>query len=308
MKKTESLVDRYRRLLSMPETAEITESMVLKHWRLETLLAGRILRSSKKNRSETVRSSIRRFYRELNWLNDSTLLKGIPPVSQREKTVIRLIGRRKKRIFEIGSGNGSLIDYLSRHGHECIGSDIDKNRFRVPANPHLALTVQDGAVFTGKVRAGCFDVVLSLNVLEHLHPDDVESHFKEVYRSLKRGGEYILKTPHRFFGPHGIERVFGIAQNRGLHLKEYTYLDVQKFSERSGFVMGRAVFMVPRFLQTRFGGFKLDFTLKSGFYLNYLILLEKIILSLSNEKNRRRTSRVFHFLLLPRQVFVVLKK
>jgi SAM-dependent methyltransferase len=308
VKKTASLVDRYRRLLCLLENAGITESMVMKHWRLETLLAGRILRSSKKNRSETVRRCIKLFYRELDWLNDSRRLDGIPPVSQREKPVIRLIGKQQKRIFEIGSGNGMLIDYLSRHGHECIGSDIDKNRFRVHANPHLALTVQDGAVFTKKVHADFFDTVLSLNVLEHLHPDDVEGHFREVLRSLKRGGEYILKTPHRFFGPHGIERVFGITQNRGLHLKEYTYLELQKFSERSGFTICWAVFMIPRVLQTGFRRLKLDFILQSRFYMNYLMLLERIILSFSNEKNRRRASLFFHFFFLPRQVFVVLKK
>ena len=308
MKTAESLVERYRKLLSLPMNAEITESMVMKHWRLETALAGRILRSSEKNRPGTIRRCVKRFYRELNWLNDSRLLDGIPPVERREDTVIRLIGKRRKRIFEIGSGNGSLIDYLSRHGHECVGSDIDENRFKVHANPHLSLNVQDGAAFDKKVQAGSFDIVLSLNVLEHLHPDDVEGHFKEVFRSLKRGGAYILKTPHRFFGPHGIERIFGITRNRGLHLKEYTYMDSQKFSEHAGFRICRAVFTVPGFLRKGFKRLKLDFVLQGRFYMNYLMLLERIIQSFSGEMNRRRASRFFHFLLLPRQVFVAIEK
>jgi SAM-dependent methyltransferase len=308
MKNRTGLLTRYMRFLGLTDRAELTESMVLRHWDLETRLARRILQSTREGRSETIRSSYEIFYRELKWLNDPHLLKGLPPVSRREAPVIRLIGKKPKRIFEIGSGNGALIDYLSRQGHECVGSDIDRERFKVHANPHLVLNVRDGAAFSPKVRDGDFDVVLSSNVLEHIHPEDVEGHFNEVHRMLAGGGEYILKTPHRLFGPHGIERVFGITRNLGLHLKEYTYLDIEGFSRRSGFTRCRAVFQPPRHLAAALKRLGLDVVWPGRFYMQYLMLIERLILSFLNERSRRRAAVFFRFILLPRQVFVVVEK
>jgi len=282
--------------------------MIMKHWLLETRLAGQILRSSVKSRSETIRRSYKLFYNELKWLNDSRMLKGISPISQREESVIHLIGKKRKHILEVGSGNGELIDYLSRHGHECIGTDINTKRFKAGINPHLQVRAQNGVAIEDLFQSAGFDTVVSLNVLEHFHPDDMEGHFHNVFITLKRGGEYILKTPHRFFGPHGIERVFGITRSRGLHLKEYTYGDIREFSDRSGFHRHEAVLMIPMPIRRIVKKMKMDCIIKSRYYMDYLMLIERIIETLPGDRNRRRASGFFRFFLFPRQVFVVLTK
>jgi 2-polyprenyl-3-methyl-5-hydroxy-6-metoxy-1,4-benzoquinol methylase len=308
MKGGKKSIERYKRVLCLPEEAVITESMIQKHWRLETRLAGEILRSSKEHRTETIRMCYDRFYRELSWLNDKSNANHAQPVTQREESVIFLVGKPRKRILEVGSGSGELIDALSAMGHECMGTDINQKRFAARENPRLQLREHDGVKIQHLAESGGFDVVLSLNVLEHFHPDDVDDHFRDVYHALKPGGEYILKTPHQFFGPHGIERVFGVFENSGLHLKEYTYRDVREFAERAGFHEFRAVMLIPMPVRKILKRMKMDRIGKSGTYLEYLILVERFIRKIRNRKNRKSMSMAFRFLLLPRQVFIVFSK
>jgi len=156
--------------------------------------------------------------------------------------------------------------------------------------------------------SGAFDVVLSLNVLEHFHPDDVVDHLRDVHRSLKKGGEYILKTPHRFFGPHGIERIFGVTDNRGLHLREYTYADVNRLAEQSGFCQSLAVWSLPMPVRRIVRKLNRGFIRRSRAYMEYLVWIEKRLEKIHNPRDRTRTAMVFRFLMLPRQVFVILKK
>lgn len=121
------------------------------------------------------------------------------------------------------------------------------------------------------------DVLFSSEVAEHLHPDDLKNHLKQSYNKLKKGGCYILVTPHRFSGPHDVSKKYlpKGSEALGLHIKEYTYKQSQKVLKESGFYKIRA-------LITSFGVNKmmkiLNLTINS-FYIdiNHKILLEKIL-------------------------------
>jgi ubiquinone/menaquinone biosynthesis C-methylase UbiE len=41
-----------------------------------------------------------------------------------------------------------------------------------------------------------FDWAVSTSMIEHLHPDDVDIHLREVYRVLKPGGNYLMWCPN----------------------------------------------------------------------------------------------------------------
>jgi SAM-dependent methyltransferase len=82
--------------------------------------------------------------------------------------------------------------------------------------------------------APLFDAIYSIDVLEHLHPDDTPSHFTSVFRSLAPGGRYIVMTPHAHVGPHDVSRYFDPVPT-GFHLKEYTYRDVLALGRAAGF-------------------------------------------------------------------------
>jgi SAM-dependent methyltransferase len=83
------------------------------------------------------------------------------------------------------------------------------------------------------VEPGTIDCAFSTQVLEHIHPDDALQHVQNVVRSLKVGGKYVCKTPHRFSGPHDVSGHFDLEAT-GLHLKEYTLVEIKELFRRGG--------------------------------------------------------------------------
>jgi SAM-dependent methyltransferase len=75
------------------------------------------------------------------------------------------------------------------------------------------------------------DIVLSNELVEHLHPNDAADQIAEVYRILKPNGVYLCGTPNRISGPYDCSNIApelpcAVVGNmyvaNGLHLKEYT--------------------------------------------------------------------------------------
>ncbi|MFH2104992.1 MAG: hypothetical protein ABII72_02025, partial [Parcubacteria group bacterium] len=79
---------------------------------------------------------------------------------------------------------------------------------------------------------------LSFQLLEHLNPDDVKFHLEALKNFLKDGCYYIIRTPHRFSGPHDVSKDFS-KEATGLHLKEYTYRELLDLTESAGFRRAR---------------------------------------------------------------------
>lgn len=91
-------------------------------------------------------------------------------------------------ILEVGCGSGRHLEHLRSHGFENLtGIDINDDSFDVMADhyPQLAKT---GTFHTGAVEdllpefgGDAFDVVFSVETLQHIHPED-ESVFEEIVR------------------------------------------------------------------------------------------------------------------------------
>jgi SAM-dependent methyltransferase len=88
------------------------------------------------------------------------------------------------------------------------------------------------------------DMVISNQLMEHLHPDDAADQLQEVFRILRPGGSYICMTPNRLHGPHDSSARFddlpcpivdGTFVANGLHLKEYTNLELFQLFRSAGF-------------------------------------------------------------------------
>jgi SAM-dependent methyltransferase len=85
-----------------------------------------------------------------------------------------------------------------------------------------------------RVAGGSVDVAVSCHFVEHLHPDDLTDHLRQVVDLLVDGGCYIVVTPNRIYGPHDISRGFS-DRAVGLHLREYTHGDLARELGRAGF-------------------------------------------------------------------------
>lgn len=148
----------------------------------------------------------------------------------------------KKIVVDIGCGYGISTFDFSRYAKKVYGLEIAD---------HLISGARNTAKSKGytnvefiKLEANklpfpdnSVDTIYSNDLVEHLHEDDLELHFSEVYRTLKNGGVYICLTPNRIFGPHDITvKLFNKGSSPvGLHIHEFTYDELLKFFIKHNF-------------------------------------------------------------------------
>jgi 2-polyprenyl-3-methyl-5-hydroxy-6-metoxy-1,4-benzoquinol methylase len=234
------LIARYKAVYSIPVEVPITEQMILSHWDLERQLTQDLLSSTLENRWEMFDRSYTRLYGELEWLNRFAGESQPTVVGNHEdhKKWQTAIGAQPLAIYEIGSGKGELIAFLARQGFRCKATEVTRERGRKHVDdgiPNLSWGVSDGVHLERFESTASYDVVISDQVLEHLHPDDVEGHLRGVSQILKPGGRYIFRTPHRFTGPHDVSLVFKCDRPMGMHLKEYSYREFMAAVRQAGF-------------------------------------------------------------------------
>lgn len=308
----ENLVNRYKNELGIPEDIKITEKMVYGHLDLEIKLAEKLRRSPRNKRWDIAKRCYTDFYTQLSWLPKyaGTSLK--IPIEIKENAIINIIGKSPKNIYEIGSGSGELLFFLAESGHQCRGCDLYEKRGLQEkfTHPHFTRSISDGVHLDRFEPTDMYDIVISNNVFEHLHPDDAMDHIKSVHRILKNEGQYILKTPHQFYGPHGIEKIFGFDKSIGFHLKEYTFTEIFRMARKTGYQSIGAIFIIPaplKYIITKSLFFKY-YSIYGKFFIRYLVFLENIYQFGKNIRCRQILRQCFRYIFFPRQVFVVLKK
>lgn len=305
----QELIKRYKENYHIPVSAEITEEMILMHWELEKLLTTVLLESTPENRWEVFESTYGRLYSELNWLNDLVGADGLTPPSILYRDWVYLIGAPPMTIYEIGSGKGVMIRYLAGLGFTCRASEITHERGQKWADqhPNLSWGITDG-VNLGKFESHeSYDVVISNQVIEHLHPDAILEHLRGVCFILREGGKYIFSTPHNYFGPSDVSRVFKCDKPHGMHLKEYTYQALKEALAKSGFKQIYAAFRIPNIRFTRPLGSMIK-TRPSRIYLYHLLLIEKLIALLPDHKFRQAAARLSQMALFFPSIFLVAEK
>jgi len=100
-----------------------------------------------------------------------------------------------RRLFELGCGNGSVANELSRSDWLVTGVDTSTEGIRQARASYPTLTLFEGSAYDD--LAGCygrFPVVLSLEVVEHVYaPRD---YARTVFELLEPGGIAIISTPY----------------------------------------------------------------------------------------------------------------
>jgi SAM-dependent methyltransferase/predicted nuclease with TOPRIM domain len=101
--------------------------------------------------------------------------------------ILRTVG--PGRVLDVGCGMGKLVRRLLRLGIDAYGADVSTVAIR--RNEELS----PGRFVVGDVRAlpfadASFDVVVTTDCLEHLHPDDIPAALRELHR-VARGPLYV---------------------------------------------------------------------------------------------------------------------
>jgi SAM-dependent methyltransferase len=292
-----TLVERYRRNYGIPDSAPLTASDVAKHLERELELTERLLASAPHERREVFDACYSSLYEELPWLNeaDSTRGAGDWPA---------LIGPPPARVYEVGSGQGGLAVALAAHGYDMTASEITLERGgERPAHDRLRWDETDGVHLDRYAPAGAFDAVISNQVVEHLHPDDLPAHLRGAAALLRSGGVYALNTPLAWHGPADISAVFGFDAPVGMHLREYRYGELRDLALDAGFGTVRAAVGLPGRMRRHLGGPMHS----SAAYCDYVVHVEQVLERLPR-RAARRAAALLRAPLLPRTLLVVVVK
>jgi SAM-dependent methyltransferase len=132
-----------------------------------------------------------------------------------------------RRVLDIGAGNGRFA-LAASPGRLVVAVDISDEAFaamRALATGHDSPTFCQASALHLPFGSCTFDAVVSLDLVEHLHPDHLDPHLTEVYRVLVPGGRYLLHTPSSLHG----------STSLGLHLHEYRLREVGRAARQAGF-------------------------------------------------------------------------
>jgi SAM-dependent methyltransferase len=164
-------------------------------------------------------------------------------IARYETSFLRRFLTPSTTMIEIGPGRCHLAFAVAPLVGKIYGVDVTEGvegAADIPVNFEFRQT--DGVRMP--FDTGSIDLVISNQLMEHLHPDDAADQLREIFRVLRKGGSYICVTPSRVNGPHDCSAYFddlpcrireGDYQAVGLHLKEYTTRELLALFADAGF-------------------------------------------------------------------------
>jgi len=160
----------------------------------------------------------------------------------RRLALVRPLLHEDDVVVEIGPGRGDLAYAIAPLVREVIGVDVTSAIVEPTSPANFRLALSEGGTIPLEDESA--DLVISFELIEHLHSDDAAEHVQEVFRVLKPGGSYVCGTPNIICGPHDCGNVSpllpcpivnGVYITNGLHLKEYSNHSLASLFFRAGF-------------------------------------------------------------------------
>ena len=116
--------------------------------------------------------------------------------THREAIYFRMIERRfsiprNANLLEIGFGNGGLLGYMRQTGRQVSG--IETNPTLINRAIRAGVKCFDQLA---DIPEDCFDIVILMDVLEHIDQAAIPEFFKELERITKQGGRVIIRSPN----------------------------------------------------------------------------------------------------------------
>lgn len=133
------------------------------------------------------------------------------------------------KILDVGCGTGALLGELSKYG-DVRGLDFSPLAISFCKERGLN-NVDQGDATNIKYQDDTFDLVLALDILEHI-PDDKKALF-EIHRVLKPGGIAIIFVPTFMF-------LWGVTDELSQHQRRYTVPELKEKTTNVRFSILRA--------------------------------------------------------------------
>jgi len=163
--------------------------------------------------------------------------------------LIKWIDFNNVNILDFGCGPGHMIKHLlaftensTIHGLDFSSASVATVNKKFKNNRNFA-----GAVCAGHAsphihnirsfQTESMDVVICIEVIEHLNDEQLKSTFKEVYRLLKPGGQFVITTPNEedLEASKTICPECGCIFHRWQHVRPWDDREIKKWLEKYGF-------------------------------------------------------------------------
>lgn len=144
-------------------------------------------------------------------------------------------------ILDLGCAQGVLSYFLRQKGGHWISADIDFENLKTSQELLKTNLIQLEAGIL-PFSADSFDMVVSLDYLEHLEDDDLC--VSEIHRVLKDDGKLVMATPHtgRIFLLHKLRPLLGLKLEFYGHKREgYSTKDLKGKLEAHRFRLEKSV-------------------------------------------------------------------
>lgn len=163
------------------------------------------------------------------------------------------------RVLDLGCGRGEIVRHVARLGAASFGIDyarvaVEMTRRVMADEPGTHGVARSDAKLL-PFTSGAFDRVLMFDVVEHLHPWELDACLKEVHRVLKPGGQIVVHTaPNRWYDAYAYPwvrrfrtlmgqgerypknpRALNVEANTEVHVNEQDLLRMRRFLVRAHF-------------------------------------------------------------------------
>ena len=195
-------------------------------------------------------------------------------------------GLRGGRLLDLGAAEGRTLGEMMRLGEprEAVGVEISSELVEMAAQLGFPVIQGDVQDLPDEVRAGRFDVVTAMAVLEHL--PDPGACLRAAFEALVPGGRLIASAPSPFWDK--LAGASGIHKEQAHHVHEVDGALFRRLASEAGFVRIRTrpfMFVGTAFLP--YLGLRLPVTLAqqleapfsrfpfSGFFVNQLFIADR---------------------------------
>ena len=143
-----------------------------------------------------------------------------------------LLGK-DKTVLDVGCGDGRISFLLSKKVGKVYGIDnqpgpVEMGKLLNAAAPNVELSMGDACEIPFPEEN--FDLVVSMDVVEHVPEDMAEKMVSEMARVCKKGGHVVVATPNR---ENLRSRLWGHKPDEK-HYKEYTVDEMCRMLENAG--------------------------------------------------------------------------
>ena len=171
---------------------------------------------------------------ELNSSHDY-LLPALKEILARET-----LPQDRKRLFELGCGNGAVANELVRLGWDVTGVDPSEQGIAQANARYPAIRLHIGSAYDDlAVQYGTFPVVVSLEVVEHVYAP--RKYAATLFSLIEQGGVAIVSTPY-----HGYLKNLALAVSGKMdahftalwdhgHIKFWSERTLRALLEEAGF-------------------------------------------------------------------------